>query len=68
MARRAGGDGKRPRDVALAGVGEYCSRSSNWRARLMAAANDCGLWIHTSRLNGGRSPPVNSWTLCASSR
>jgi hypothetical protein len=68
MARRAGGGGKRPWDAALAGAGEYCSRSSNWRARLMAAASDCGLWIRTSRLSGGRSPPVNSWTLCASSR
>jgi hypothetical protein len=60
--------GSRPRDATLAGVGVYYSRSSSWHTRLMAAARDCGLWTRTSRLSGGRRPPVNSWTRCASSR
>jgi hypothetical protein len=67
-AKHGGGGGRTPWDIALAAVGAYYSLSSSWRARLMAAARDCGLWTDTSRLSGGRSPPVNNWTCCTSSR
>jgi hypothetical protein len=59
-ARRAAGAGRRGRSGALAAGAVYCSRSSNWRAKLIAAARDWGFWIRTSMLSGGWRPPVNS--------
>jgi ribosomal protein L40E len=51
------------RRVALVEAGVDNSICLICRARLMATASDCGLWMCTTWLRGGTSQPVNSCTL-----